>query len=137
MTRSRFTPAAALAAAAACALAPPAAAQTVRAPTPAPAQQPGLRAPDVSPASQGLGALTLRLDALEQAVGRQLVVLEQDQAAPGESWPAASDNFPNNNTRAEAACRDALGDRFGRVVSRQRRTEGNLYYLSRVVCEAR
>jgi hypothetical protein len=110
-------------------------AQTVRAPAPTPGQQ-GIRAPNLDPTQQSLAALSLKVDALSQAVGRQIIVLEQvEQTAT--LWPASSDTFPNNNTRSTALCEQALGDRFGRVVSRDRQTVGDRYFLSRVVCETR
>lgn len=108
-------------------------AQTVRQAGVTPTQ-PGVRAPDIDPTQGSLAALTLKLDALTQMVGRQIIVLEQvDQTAT--LWPAASDNFSNNNTRSTHLCKLALGDRFGRVLSRQRQVVGDQYFLSRVVCE--
>ena len=121
--------------AAASVLAAPAAAQ-VRAPTPRPAPQPGVLNPDIDPASQGLSALALRLDAVEQAARRQVVVLEHNESN-AESWPRSSDNFDNNNARSEDLCRGALGDRFGRVISRHRTFSGDRHFLHRVVCETR
>lgn len=110
-------------------------AQTVRAPAPTPGQQ-GVRAPNLDPMQQSIAALSLKVDALSQAVGRQIIVLEQvEQTAT--LWPASSDTFPNNNTRSTALCEEALGDRFGRVISRDRQTVGERYFLSRVVCETR
>lgn len=114
----------------------PAAAQTVRAPTQTPAPPSGLRAPDTSPSSQGLSALALRIDALEQSVRRQIIVLEQGYPET-ERWPRDSDNFGNNNTRSQAICERALGDRYGRVISRERTFAGDYYFLHRVVCETR
>lgn len=134
MIQPRSTPAAAAAALAALLLAAPAAAQ-VRAPVAQPANQPGVRAPDTDPSSAAHAQLSLRIDAVEQAARRQVVVLEQASAEAGDSWPASSDNWPNNNTRAEEACQAALGDRYGRVLSRQRRQSGDRYWLNRVVCE--
>jgi len=114
----------------------PAAAQTVRAPTTVPAQQPGIRAPDVDPSSQAHSAIMLRLNEVEQAAGRQVVVLEQVEST-ATTWPLSSDNFENNNSRSTALCNLALTDRFGRVISRQRTTVGDRYFLSRVVCETK
>tara|TARA_R110002124_G_scaffold87463_2_gene225318 strand:+ start:3894 stop:4292 length:399 start_codon:yes stop_codon:yes gene_type:complete len=118
-----------------CACSGAALAQTVRAPAPTPGQQ-GVRAPDLDPTQQSIAALSLKVDALSQAVGRQIIVLEQvEQTAT--LWPASSDTFPNNNTRSTALCEQALGDRFGRAISRDRQTVGERYFLSRVVCETR
>jgi hypothetical protein len=110
-------------------------AQTVRAPGGTPVQQ-GVRPPTVDPTLQALSALSLKVDALAQTAGRQIVVLEQvEQTAT--LWPASSDTFPNNETRSTTLCQQALGDRFGRVISRDRQTVGDRYFLSRVVCETR
>lgn len=128
---------AALAAAALAALlaAAPAALAQVRAPVAQPSAQPGVRAPDADPNSAAHAQLALRIDAAEQAARRQVVVLEQASAEAGESWPSGSDSWPNNNTRSEQACQAALGDRYGRVISRQRQHAGDRYWLNRVVCE--
>lgn len=108
-------------------------AQTVRQTGVTPAQ-PGVRAPNLDPTQSSLAALTLKLDALTQMAGRQIIVLEQvDQTAT--LWPASSDNWPNNNDRSTHLCKLALGDRFGRVLSRKRQVVGDQYFLSRVVCE--
>ena len=123
--------------AAALVLAAPAAAQ-VRAPAPRPVPQPGVLNPDIDPASQGLSALALRLDAIEQAARRQIVVLEHvDATAQQENWPRSSDNFENNVNRATAICNQALTNRFGRVVSYQRTFTDDRYFFHRVVCETR
>ncbi|KPF79172.1 hypothetical protein IP78_09645 [Brevundimonas sp. AAP58] len=118
----------------------PAAAQTYRAVPATPQQQPGIRAPDLDPSSQAHSAIMLRLNEVEQTARRQIVTLEYDEAtatAAGESWPLSSDNFNNNPNRATALCSQALGDRFGRVVSYQRAPSGDRYFFSRVVCETR
>lgn len=116
----------------------PAAAQTYRAVPATPPQQPGVLAPNVDPSSQAHSAIMLRLNEVEQAARRQVVALEYDEAtavAAGESWPISTDNFNNNPNRATALCSQALGDRFGRVVSYQRAPSGDRYFFSRVVCE--
>jgi hypothetical protein len=124
-----------LATALACACPALALAQTVRAPGTTPTQL-GVRAPNLDPTQQALAALSLKVDALTQSVGRQIIVLEQvDQTAT--LWPANTDTFPNNNARSTALCEEALGDRFGRVISRSRQTVGDRYFLSRVVCETK
>jgi hypothetical protein len=112
----------------------------VRAPTARPAPQPGLLAPEVDPSSQAHSTIMLRLDAVEQAAMRQLVILEYDAAtaeAAGEIWPTSSDNFNNNPGRATALCSQALGDRFGRMISYQRAYAEDRYFFSRTVCETR
>lgn len=110
----------------------------VRAPTPRPAPQPGILAPDVDPSSQAHSTILLRLDSVEQAALRQIVVLEYSlSSAYGEIWPVSSDNFNNNPNRATAICSQALGDRFGRMISYQRAYDGDRYFFSRVVCETR
>jgi len=112
----------------------------VRAPTPRPAPQPGILAPEAEPSSQAHSAILLRLDAVEQAAMRQLVILEYDAAtaeAAGEIWPISSDNFNNNPGRATGLCSQALGDRFGRMISYQRAYDGDRYFFSRAVCETK
>lgn len=109
----------------------------VRAPTPQPAPQPGIVAPDFDPSSQAHSTILLRLDAVEQSVRRQIVVLEYSQDSVGVSnrYPIASSSASNNANRVTAHCSQALGDRFGRVVSYERTTFGEYYFFNRIVCE--
>lgn len=137
MSRS-LVPALFLGGALALAASAPALAQ-VRAPTSRPAPQPGILAPEMDPSSQAHSTILLRLDAVEQAARRQVVILEYDEAtaeAAGEIWPLSSDATGNNNAnRAAALCGQALGDRRGRVLSYQRGYSGDRYFFSRVACE--
>ena len=110
----------------------------VRAPTTQPAQQPGIRAPDIDPSSQAHSAIMLRLDAVEQSVRQHLVVLEADENTTGDDiWPTSSESSNANANRVTAICSAALSDRFGRVVSYRRTYTGDRYFFSRVVCETR
>lgn len=117
----------------------PAAAQAVRAPTTVPTQQPGIRAPDVDPSSQAHSAIMLRLNEVEQAARRQVVVLEYAEGAgvAAETYPLASQSSSSNTNRVTALCSQALQDRFGRVVSYQRAYVGDSYFFNRIVCETR
>jgi hypothetical protein len=89
-----------------------------------------IRAQSADPVLQRLTAIEARLARVEA----QVVVIHQTSES-GPLWLASSDNWGNNNDRATALCQEALAERFGRVLSRQRTTVGDRYYLSRVVCE--
>ena len=93
-----------------------------------------IRAQAADPVQQRLIAIEGRLDRLADTAGAQVVVLQQTSESLPQ-WPADSDNWPNNNQRAQAICEGALGDRFGRVLSRERSYVEDRYYLSRIVCE--
>lgn len=117
--------------AASLAFADTAGAQTVRQRTPEPSPPPGIQKPDVSPSSQAMSALSLKIDALRQSAGRQVVVLHFETPQSGR----ATNNAQTNDQVAEFECKQALGDRFGRVLSRMPATHNGFWFLSRVVCE--
>ncbi|WP_296819955.1 hypothetical protein [Brevundimonas sp.] len=100
------------------------------------AQAQTIRAQPVDPVQQRLTAIEARLEDLSQSAGAQVVVITQTMEI-ARHWPANTDTWPNNNARAQDLCQEALGDRFGRVISRERTTAGDRYFLSRVVCETR
>ena len=110
----------------------------VQAPTIPPAQQPGINRPNIDPASQANAALKLQLDALRQSVGRQIVVLNFPPE-DSTSWADADNNFPKNTQRGEAMCIEALGDRYGRVVSRKAEPilSTGRWYFPNLVCETK
>jgi hypothetical protein len=83
-----------------------------------------------------MSALNLKLDALRESVGRQVVVLNFSPL-PWSSWPQAQHNWPSNNERAETMCKAALGDRYGRVLSRSVEQDGDRYYFPNLVCETK
>lgn len=108
----------------------------VRAPTPQPAPQPGILAPEIDPSSQAHSTILLRLDTVEQSARRQLVVLEMDEATAGDDiWPISSESSDANRNRVTAICSDSLSDRYGRPVSYRRTYTGDRYFFSRIVCE--
>ena len=117
-------------------LAGPAVAQGGRVQAPAPSPGPGIQKPSLDPTIQAISALRLRLDALRESVGRQVVVLH---FTPSESngWLDSENNWSKNNQRSEAICKQALGDRYGRVLSRQPQVHptAGRWYFSHVVCE--
>ena len=52
------------------------------------------------------------------------------------SWLDSDNSFPKNNQRAEGWCKAALGDRYGRVLSRLAQPVGNgRWYFPNLVCE--
>jgi hypothetical protein len=114
-----------------------ASAQTrVKAPALPPQQQPGVQKPNVDPTHQAIAALNLKLEALRESIGRQVVVLHFP-LSQGTSWAEADNTFPANNQRAEKICKDALGDRYGRVLSRKVEPDmaTSRWYFPNVVCE--
>ena len=122
--------------AAALALAGAAQAQDRRVQAPRPAPQPRVQAPEIAPGSQAMAALNLKLDALRDSVGRQVVVLPFEPTDLN-SWPDNQNNFPMNEKRAEDWCKEALGDRYGRVLSRRAHPVGDRWYFPFIVCETR
>lgn len=123
-----------LASTAAVACAGAASAQTIRAQPKPPAVQPGLQAPNTSSQSQAFSALNLKLDALKQSLGRQVVALH---FTPTELPPWPNNNFGENEARAIGLCQQALGDRFGRLLSRRVQGAGGGYYFTHVLCEVK
>jgi hypothetical protein len=110
--------------------------QVRRVQSPPPPNPPGFQAPSIDPVMQRLNALQADLNALRQSTGRQIVVLHFTPH-PTTSWTDADNSYPKNNARAEAMCKDALGDRFGRVVSRKAEPDmsANRWFFPNVVCE--
>ena len=103
--------------------------------SPPPPPPPGIQAPNMNSTNQAISALRLRLDALRESVGRQVVVLH-NPATDLNSWLDADNSFPKNNQRAEAMCKAGLGDRYGRVLSRVSQPIGNgRWYFPNLVCE--
>ena len=75
--------------------------------SPPPPPPPGIQAPNMNSTNQAISALRLRLDALRESVGRQVVVLH-NPATDLNSWLDADNSFPKNNQRAEAMCKAGL-----------------------------
>ena len=88
-------------------LAEPALAQTRNFQAPPPPPPPGIQRPNMDSTNQAISALRLRLDALRESVGRQVVVLH-NPATDLNSWLDADNSFPKNNQRAEAMCKAGL-----------------------------
>ena len=116
----------------------PADGQVRRVQSPAPQLPPGVLAPSLDPVVQRLNALQIEVDALRQSAGRQIVVLNFTNH-PSTTWAEADQTFPKNNARAEAICKEALGDRYGRVVSRKAEPDlsTNRWFFPNVVCETK
>ena len=113
----------------------PALAQNRNVQVPPPPPPPGIQAPNVNSTNAAISALRLRLDALRESVGRQVVVLHYP-STDLNSWLDADNSFPKNNQRAEAMCKAGLGDRYGRVLSRVSQPIGNgRWYFPNLVCE--
>ncbi len=123
---------------AAVAFAGPANAQARRVQAPAPAQPPSVQAPSISATSQAMANLKLQIEALRNSVGRQVVVLNFGPL-PTTSWSNSDNNAPKNSARAEKICSEALGDRYGQVVSRQVEPSADLsrWYFPNLVCETK
>ena len=103
--------------------------------SPPPPPPAGIQRPNVDSTNQAIAALRLRLDALRQSVGRQVVTLHYP-ATDLNSWPDAQNNFGANTQRAEGMCKAGLGDRYGRVLSRLAQPIGNgRWYFPNLVCE--
>ena len=114
-------------------------AQDRRVQAPRPAPPPGVQARDVSPGSQAMSALSLKIDALRESVGRQVVVLPFEPTDLN-SWPESQNNFPMNEKRAEDWCKEALADRYGRVLSRRAHPimpDGDRWYFPFILCETK
>ena len=96
----------------------------------------GFLPPSIDPIMQRLNALQAELNALRQSAGRQIVVLNFTNH-PTTTWADADNSFPKNNARAEAMCKEALGDRYGRVLSRKAEPDmsANRWFFPNVVCE--
>jgi hypothetical protein len=112
----------------------PAGAQERKVQAPPPPPPPGVQRPEMNSTNQAIAALRLRMDALRDSVGRQVVVLHFP-STDLNSWPDAQNSFPNNNQRAESVCKAALGDRYGRVLSRVAQPAGDRWYFPNIVCE--
>ena len=119
------------------AIAMPANAQ-LRVQTPQPPVPPGFQAPNIDPVMQRLNALQAQLKALQQSAGRQVVVLTFGPVDT-TSWPDSDNSFPKNNQRAEAMCKEGLGDRYGRVLSRKVEPimSADRWYFPNLVCETK
>ena len=133
----RLVPSAILAAAVmAGALGGPAQGQVRRVQNPQPQLPPGFQAPDFNPVMQKLNALQAEVNALRQSAGRQVVVLHYTPTETG-GWTDAENTFPQNNQRAVTICQAALGDRYGRVLSRTTQWTGSRFYFAHLVCETK
>jgi hypothetical protein len=108
----------------------------MRVATPSPSKVPTIQKPSISGESQAISALRLRIDALRESVGRQVVVLHFPPVGT-TTWAESGNSFPENTQRAEKICKDALGDRYGRVLSRkvEPNMETGRWYFPNVVCE--
>ena len=113
-------------------------AQVRRVQSPQPALPPGFQAPNIDPVMQRLNALQAEVNALRQSAGRQVVVLNFT-AHPTMTWADSDNSFPKNNARAEAICREALGDRYGRVLSRKAEPDMsvNRWFFPNLLCETK
>lgn len=112
-------------------------AQTVRQRTQEPVVPPGIQKPDYSPGSQAMSALILKVDALQQKVdalqqsaGRQVVVLNFKSDSGSQYSNSQTYEYKSNDY-----CKKALGDRFGRVISRTPIQREGMWYLDEIVCE--
>lgn len=96
--------------------------------------KPGFQAPEIDPIIKRLNEMQMEIDALRQSAGRQVVVLHY---TPGEIGGWADNNWQNNQKRSVDFCKQALDDRFGRVISYNLRSNGDFYYFGHVVCETK
>lgn len=116
-------------------LATTAAAQVGQVQAPGQPRPPSFQRPNIDPTNQAIAALRLRVDALRESAGRQIVVLHFPPTDLN-SWLDAQNNFNANSARGEAVCKSALGNRYGRVVSRLAQPLDNgRWYFPNVVCE--
>lgn len=69
---------------------------------------------------------------------RQIVVLdESSQNHVTKYFVLSKSNAQTDAANAALVCKDALGDRFGRLISfRKTTSEAEMFYFNRVVCEA-
>ena len=69
---------------------------------------------------------------------RQIVVLdESSQNHVNKYFVLSKSNAQTDAANAALVCKDALGDRFGRLISFRKTTaEAEMFYFNRVVCEA-
>ncbi|MEE1876248.1 hypothetical protein [Altererythrobacter litoralis] len=111
----------------------PAMAQT-RTQTTQPRTTPTIQAPTLDPVMVRLNALQLEIDALRQSAGKQVVVLH---FTPTELAPWANGNYNISQERSNSLCQQALGDRFGRVLSYRVQMSGDRTFFSHVVCETK
>lgn len=114
-------------------LAQPAQAQ-VRRPSPPPSPPQSFQPQAMDPTMQAIAALKLQLDTLRDSAGRQVVALHFE-ATGRDTWSEELNSWPQNNKRAETMCKAALGDRFGRVLSRTALPTGDRWYFPNLVCE--
>ncbi len=115
------------------AIAIPANAQT-RVQLPQPAPKPGFQAPEIDPIFQRLNEMQKELDALRESAGKQVVALHY---TPQEIGGWEDNNWNNNQKRSADFCKQALGDRFGRVISYNIRMNGKFFYFGHVICETK
>lgn len=101
-----------------------------------PPPPPGVQSPNVNPTNQAIAALSLKIDALAQSAGRQVVALHFTPTETG-GWAESQNTWAKNNERSEFICKQALGDRFGRVLSRSPQTNGDRWFFAHVLCETK
>ena len=90
--------------------------------------------PKIDPMIKRLNAMQSQLDALRQSAGKQVVVLH---FTPSE-LPGWADNiYANNQQRSADLCKQALDDRYGRVISYRVWTNDDRFFFSHVVCETK
>jgi hypothetical protein len=106
----------------------------VRRPSPQPSPPQSFQAPASDPTVQAIAALKLQVEALRESVGRQVVALHFETTGQN-SWGNAQNSWPQNNQRAEAMCKAALGDHYGRVLSREALPTGDRWYFPNLLCE--
>lgn len=79
-----------------------------------------------------------QIAAAPPAAHRQIVVLdESNQNHVNKYFVVSKSNAQTDAANATLVCKDALGDRFGRLISFRKTTaEAEMFYFNRVVCEA-
>ncbi len=100
--------------------------------TPPPPRGQSFQAPEIDPVIERLASLEAELAALKESAGKQVVVLH---FTPSELPGWLDNNFAQNEERAAELCQQALGDRYGRVLSRRNWTNGERFFFTHVVCE--
>ncbi|MDZ4139966.1 MAG: hypothetical protein U1D66_13980 [Erythrobacter sp.] len=107
----------------------------VQAPAPPPQPpKPGFQATDIDPIIKRLNELQAEIKALRESAGKQVIVLHY---TPTENAGWADNNWNANQERSTFRCKQALADRFGRVISYDIQMNGELYFFGNVLCETK
>jgi hypothetical protein len=88
----------------------------------------------MNPVMLRLAQLQAELNALKESAGKQVVVLH---FTPTELNGSAENNYNNNQQSSIFLCQQALGDRYGRVLSYRVWNHDDRFYLSHVACETK